>query len=394
MNRAVVALLTIALAAPVAACSASGPLSGAGWRGGAVAAQAAARKPGAARGRQGHLPGELRLHVLPEATDAFILNAIAGARSSVKLQVYLLTHQGVMDGLIAAKARGVDVQVLLEEKPYNPGNPNSPLPTNRAAAKKLAAGGVDVRWTNPAFKYTHAKAMTVDDAVTYVSTANFTKSGLGVDGKGAREYVVEDRSPSDVAEFVAMFAADRAHTPYTVTDPDLVVSPTTSRARIFELIRSAKRDVTIQVEVAGDPALDALIAEKVREGVKVRALLAELKKLQSKEGAVAPIRSNEEVAWAWKKAGADVRWQQTPHLHAKNILVDGERFYAGSVNLTTNSMDNNRELGLIVATPDLVSRVKFVLEQDWNAGEAIVEPPPPTRRKREAFDPLFPGLPL
>lgn len=392
MNRLVASILTIALAAPLAACSAAGSLAGAGWRGGALAAQATTRKP-VVRGRQGHLPGELRLHVLPEATDAFILSALANAKSSIKLQVYLLTHQGVMDGLIAAKARGVNVHVLLEEKPYNPGNPNSPLPTNRAAAKKLEAGGVAVKWTNPAFKYTHAKAITIDDAVTYVSTANFTKSGLGVGGQGAREYIVEDRSPSDVAEFAAMFSADWAHTAYTVTDPDLVVSPTTSRARIFELIRSAKREVTIQVEVAGDPALDTLIAEKVREGVKVRALLAELKKLQSKEGD-APIRSNEEVAWAWKKAGAEVRWQQQPHLHAKNILVDGERFYAGSVNLTTNSMDNNRELGLIVATPDLVSRVRFVIEQDWAAGTVVADPPPARRKRTEAVDFAFPGLPI
>ncbi len=392
MNRLVASIVTLALAAPLAACSASGSLAGSGWRGGAFAAQATARKP--VRGRQGHLPGELRLHVLPEATDAFILSAIANAKSSIKVQVYLLTHQGLINGLIAAKARGVDVQVMLEEKPFNPGNPNSPLPTNKVSAKKLLAGGVTPKWTNPIFKYTHAKALTVDDAVTYVSTANFTKSGLGVGGQGAREYVVEDRSPSDVAEFVAMFAADWAHQAYTVTDPDLVVSPTTSRARIFELLRSAKRDVTIQVEVAGDPALDTLIAEKVREGVKVRALLAELKKLQSKEG-TAPIRSNEEVAWAWKKSGADVRWQHTPHLHAKNILVDGERFYAGSVNLTTNSMDNNRELGLIVASPDLVSRVRFVLEQDWAAGENVAAPPPTPRRKRDEMpDFAFPGLPI
>ena len=391
MRRLAPFLLTLALAAPLAACGEVGGSGSAGFRmAGGFGASAARKAP--AKARHGHLPGELRLHVLPEATDAFILGAIAGAKSCVKLQVYLLTHQGVMDALVAAKNRGLEVQVLLEEKPYNPGNPNNPLPTNKVAAKKLAAAGLTIRWTNPAFKYTHAKALTVDDAVTYVSTANFTKSGLGVDGKGAREYIVEDRSPSDVAEFVAMFAADRAHAPYTVTDPDLVVSPTTSRQRIFDLIRAAKRDVTIQVEVAGDPALDALIAEKVREGVKVRALLAELKKLQSKEGAIAPVRSNEEVAWAWKKAGAEVRWQHVPHLHAKNILVDGERFYAGSVNLTTNSMDNNRELGLIVATPDLVSRVRFVLEQDWNAGEVVAGPP--ARRKREALDAFFPGLPL
>lgn len=398
MRRLASALLAIALAAPLAACGAVGAPGSLAWRLTGGAAAQAARKPTKRTPGAGHLPGELKLHILPEATDAFVLQAIAGAKTSVKLQVYLLTHQGVIDALGAAKRRGVLVQVMLEEKPYNPGNPSNPLPTNKIAAKKLLEVGVASRWTNPTFKYTHAKAITIDDAVTFVSTANFTKSGLGVGGKGAREYVLEDRSPSDVSEFVAMFAADWDRREHQVSDPDLVISPTTSRPKIFELIRSAKKSVTIQVEVAGDPALDELIAAKVREGVKVRALLANLGALKHGkdllEGLDAPHRSNQDVAASWIKAGAEVRWQETPHLHAKVISVDGARFYAGSVNLTSNSIDNNREIGLIVETPDLVSRIGFVLEQDWAHGEAIV-PAPPAKKpgKRPGVSLEFPGLP-
>lgn len=41
--------------------------------------------------------------------------------------------------------------------------------------------------------------------------------------------------------------------------------------------------------------------------------------------------------------------QKKPYLHAKVILRDGKYAYIGSHNLTTNSLDNNRELGVFLA---------------------------------------------
>lgn len=322
-------------------------------------------------GVKSHLPGELALSVLPEATDAPILQAIAGAKKSIKLTMYLLTHKGVMDALIAAKARGLAVYVLLEHDPYNPNNPSSPLPTNLQAAKYLAQGGIEAHWTSKAFKYTHAKGLIIDDSVMWLSTANFTKSGLGVNGRGSREYLVADRSPSDVYDFASMFAADWAGQPYTPTDEDLIISPANSRAKILGLINSAKTNITLAVEVAGDPAFDQAIAARIKAGVKVRALLADLGALKTMgETPVPPvIRSNADVARDWRALGAEVRFQRSPHLHAKSLVVDGRAMYVGSVNFTTNSMDNNREFGLLIQTPDIVGTVQRTMEKDW-AGAA------------------------
>lgn len=362
MMRRLAPAVLIALAASVAACGVkTGPQTPLSAQPSGMAVKA-------------HLPGELQLFVLPEATDAPILQAIAKAKKAVRVQVYMLTHTGLMDALVAAKGRGLDVQVMLESRPYNPGNPNTPLPTNKKAAKFLTDAGVEVRWTSETFRYTHAKSLIVDDAVVFVSTANFTKSGLGVGGVGAREYLVADRSPSDVAEFLAMYKADWAHQPYMPTDEDLIVSPSNSRAKIMNLIKSAKRDVVLQVEVAGDPALDLVIAEKVKEGVKVRALLADLQTLKGMEAGtepIPPVRGNADVARAWRALGAQVRFQGAPHLHAKAIVVDGKTMYLGSVNMTTNSMDNNRELGLLVQTPELVGTVARTIEKDWAAGHDV-----------------------
>jgi cardiolipin synthase len=337
---------------PLGSVTGSGQANASAWR---------AAAPGGATG------GALRLITLPEAGDAFFLRALHQARTTIRLQVYLLTHDGVIAELIAARARGVEVQVILEQTPFNepkisnPANPKAaPVPANQLAAAKLASGGVTVTWSSDAFTFTHAKALTIDDQVTFVSTANFTRSGLAMSGTGSREYMIEDRAPGDVAEFVGLFKADRAHTPYQPANPALVVSPVNARQKLMALIGSAKHDVAIQVEVAGDPALDALIATKCHEGVQVRAMLAEM---GSHKGPGSG--ANATSARAWMQAGAQVRYQDTPHLHAKAIVVDGATLYVGSVNLTTTSMDQNRELGLLVSQADIVNGVRQTFEHDW-----------------------------
>jgi len=315
MNRnPLLSFVTTALLA-LSAVGCGSPLSDATFRANHGLATTGRKAPAAA--------GTRVLHTLPEERDTFLLTAVARAKRSVKLQVYMMTHAGLIEALIGAHRRGVRVQVLLEERPFNPGNPSQPLPTNRTAFNTLQAAGVSVRWTDPAFRFTHAKVVTIDDAVTYVSTANFTRSGLNADGKGAREYIVEDRVPADVAEFVALYAADWERRPYAPVGPDLVVSPSNSRQKIFDLIRSAKKEVFVQVEVAGDPDLDALLAEKVRQGVRVRALLADLRRLQSEEAPT--LRANIDVARVWKDSGVDVLFQKnrtyTPRLYRLMAVV-------------------------------------------------------------------------
>ncbi|MDB5098278.1 MAG: hypothetical protein JWM80_2699 [Cyanobacteria bacterium RYN_339] len=308
----------------------------------------------------GYKSGNRTLYVLPEAGPGFLHEAIAKAKRVIRLEVYILTEQGVVDGLIAAKARGVDVQVMVEPKPYNPGNPNLPLPVNHKAINALRAGGVAVADTNPAYTYTHAKFMSVDDAVTFVSTANFTKTGLGVDPKGNREYVVEDRAPADVAEFVRVFQADQARVAYTPTNPDSVISPVNSRAQILGVIASAKKDVLIADEVAGDPGVAAAIKAATSRGVRVRGLLEDFKPSASE-----PDPLNYQTARAWTAAGATVRLMTVPTLHAKTVIADGRSMYVGSENLTTNSLDHNREIGLRLDDPALVAPVLKTTEGDW-----------------------------
>ena len=160
--------------------------------------------------------------------------------------------------------------------------------------------------------------------------------------------------------------ADQARQEYQPTVPDGVVSPSNSRLHIFDLLKSAKHDIMIQDEVAGDPALNDLIKAKCAQGVHVRAILGNMKPTPKE-----PTPLNVQTAQAWTASGAQVRFQSKPMLHAKAIVVDGQAMYVGSENLTTNSMDHNREIGLLLNDPSLVAPVVQATESDWqNAAPA------------------------
>lgn len=53
-----------------------------------------------------------------------------------------------------------------------------------------------------------------------------------------------------------------------------------------------------------------------------------------------------------------------PNIHAKNILIDGKVLYLGSMNLSTNAIENNREIGIVIADPQVIRRFTTQFDRD------------------------------
>ena len=60
------------------------------------------------------------------------------------------------------------------------------------------------------------------------------------------------------------------------------------------------------------------------------------------------------------------------YIHAKAIVADyglaTQRVEAGSMNITTNSLDNNRELGVILTDSGVASTVETAFASDYAGG--------------------------
>jgi phosphatidylserine/phosphatidylglycerophosphate/cardiolipin synthase-like enzyme len=202
--------------------------------------------------------------------------------------------------------------------------------------------------------------MIIDDATAYVMTMNFTNSAFTAN----REYALIDRLPADVAELLKIFQADWDEAPYQPGDTPLVVSPVNSRARILGLIDSAQHTLTIQVEYLTDPEVAAHLAARAKAGVDIKVMLAYLKPSPCMDG-----DTNAEEAKLMADAGVtQVAFMKNIRMHAKCIVADGERAFLGSENLTTTSLDRNREIGILVTDPVLVAKLRDTAAADWGTG--------------------------
>ena len=112
------------------------------------------------------------LIVLPDDTAKPILSAVASAKKSLRIKMFVFSDPSLIAAVVAAQQRGVKVRVMLN--PARRGGEHE----NEGTRKKLAHAGVDVIDSNPAFDVTHEKSMLVDDETALVKSLNWETRNL------------------------------------------------------------------------------------------------------------------------------------------------------------------------------------------------------------------------
>jgi phosphatidylserine/phosphatidylglycerophosphate/cardiolipin synthase-like enzyme len=292
----------------------------------------------------------ITVRIEPDDGPQPIIDLIRGARLSIALEIYLLTDGQVMAALVDARAAGRQVSVILEQHPFGADG------ANRAAYDRLVAAGADVIWSSARFALTHTKLLVVDGRRAAIMTSNLTHAGLNSN----REYLALDQAPADVADAQAIIDADRADAaaPAPTLRGRVIASPDSTRPALLSLLAAARRQIDVEMEELSDAtAVDALIAAAAR-GLAVTAVVPASDRSSATDGALAMLMAG----------GVRVRALVAPVVHAKTIVVDRRRLYIGSINLTTASIDRNREVGLIADDRAAAERVSDVVAQDAAAG--------------------------
>lgn len=288
----------------------------------------------------------IEVAVTPEAGEAPYLDALTRAQHSIDLQVYLMGYGGILDQLKAKAAAGITVRVILDR---------AKIDTNQKYEGMLTAAGAQVKWSDEDFVFQHSKFFIVDGEVAVISTGNYSKT-FSIERE--RNHVATDRDAADLADLRALFEADWAGNGPTFALPctRLVVSPINARERLLDLIDSAQATLDIESMQFADAAVRAAVKARAEAGVAVRVMIAD----------ASWISANAYASQYLKDIGVPVKW--IPHLHTKVIVVDGERAYVGSENLSSNSLDNNREVGLIVTDESSIEPIATTFESDWASG--------------------------
>jgi len=299
----------------------------------------------------------VEVYVEPDNGEGVITNAIHDAHKSVWLEMYLLTDTNVIHALEDATNSGIDVRVMLEPHPYG---------ESASAARtldELRAADIKAQDTDPAFTLTHEKGMIIDGKTAYIMTSNFTRSALGgSSGTTNREYGIIDTNSQDVQAIIAIFNADWNHTTTQFHDPNLVVSPVNSRSAFISLIGSAHHTLLIEAEEMQDSSIESALISAARHSVKVEVILPPS---SSSSGS-----SNDQGIATISQAGVQVREDPRLYMHAKIIIVDGKKAFVGSENISSQSLDENRELGIIVSDAGVLSKLASTFQTDWGDSRA------------------------
>ena len=291
------------------------------------------------------------LYVQPDSGHTPIIDALQSAKKEILVEVYLLSDKQIISALEDAKARGVDVKVMMEEHPFGGGNLNQKTETT------LNANNIQTEWSDPAFTLTHEKAIVIDNNEALILSQNLTGSSFTKN----REYDVFDTNPSDVQEVRTIFIDDWERKSFSPTpDDNIIESPNDSRAGITTLLTNAQKSIDLETEDINDSAVINLLSEKAKT-MPVRLLVPTLKQLSSNQKALQELST----------AGVQVKTISSPYMHAKMIVTDDAKAYVGSINFSTQSMDENRELGIILTQQDSIQKLETTFAGDWDKANTL-----------------------
>lgn len=282
----------------------------------------------------------------PVSGEVPFLSAIKSAKTSVKIEMYVITANDIFNALESAIRRGVRVQVILEQHPYNM------QAQANYAYETLTKMGADVQWAPSRFTFDHAKVMIIDDSYAIFGTSNLTYSGIAQNF----EANVETYDPQIVKALLMIFNADWNNTQAGSAPREYLVLSPNSESDLVWLINSAKSSLLLAEEEVPEGKVFTALENAAKRGVSVELI--------EPESSAKSMSSNYALSQL-SVAGVKVGILKSPYVHAKMIISDNDYLFIGSENVSYTSMMQNREVGIILSNKSLISQAINQFNELW-----------------------------
>jgi cardiolipin synthase len=291
---------------------------------------------------------------------AELIAAIKAAKTSVYMTMYEIDDSGIVNALVAQKAAKLDVQVILDGSTTTKTN-------NTSAYNSFTTAQIPVVWSNPVFTFTHEKCVMIDHKQAWIMTANAESSVPEYN----REYLAIDNDQADVTEAEAIFTNDHAMQSFVPTG-DLVVANNNARPDLVALINSAKKSVDVEDEEFSDIDSNGItdaIEAAAKRNVTVRVIVAGGSTDTTQTTALTDVKNAGGTVYV-SDVVSGAGSASDPYIHAKTILVDCATGtcvsgFVGSENMTTGSLEYNRELGVILTDATQLGVVYTAVSTDF-----------------------------
>jgi len=348
--------------------------------------------------------------IAPENGLVDLLAWIDGATTSLSVHLYQLQEPHLVEALVNAQARGVDVTVVLD---YGDSWWSQfDMDTQQGMATELLAGGVSVYWfgdtgENP-YAYIHSKAAVRDGESVWIGSGNWKSTSQPAPGEaGNRDWgVIVDDTPlaQMVLQHLAFDEDDlKSHiTPVSFADAPngwtmpatgavvgqtatgitgdytatLLVCPDNCIGELVSMLDGADEEILLSLQYLdmdwsygwGENPIVSALEDAAERGVRVRLILNGAYLDEDIQSVVD--RMNEE--WNFTEGydtsaivmSADEN--SVTKLHNKGALVDGEQVLISSINWGDSALVRNREMGVLLNSQAIASVYEASWWDDWN----------------------------
>lgn len=298
----------------------------------------------------------------PESQRAPWIKAIQSAKKEIKMAAYKLSDPQIVEQLIKARDRGITVDILIQPYTFEhdkSANLKSPI-------EELKNKGINIHTASSMFNQVHHKLILVDGEWGCLGTGNLDAESFDGDPKveaaPCRDFLVTITNSDLLNAINAIFQADIEHKRLAFPQSQLVWGPEDQRSVFLKMINSAKKTIRIYQQDFQDKGIAEAVAEAARQGVKVEVLMMPYP-FSKKEDRNIP---NQDFI---RQAGGQIYLHTKYYMHAKVLIIDAEDkdngiMYVGSCNFYPESIDRNRELGVLINDPGQISKVLEKFEED------------------------------
>lgn len=339
---------------------------------------------------------DVKPFTFPECGGKPVLESLMGATKSVKISIYMLTSAYVGSVLADLEKKGVDVQVIIENKPLV----QESTKTGEDILKAIVDVGAEVKFigggTYDRYSYVHNKYAIIDDKEVIITSENWTDGNMSTKGnrgwgaviygkefasqmneffmndwKFNDDFLLFDKKYPDVTAKTLptvstvesyVNSVDYAPKTYENVGTSIYMSPDNTFKALMYLIENADTRVyTEQMDIgssfrtfATTSPLSAMIKASDR-GVDARFMVTKDKNVDLIE------KLNTETNV--KSAGMTRSGYQT--MHNKGVIID-DTVWVSSVNWTDNAFMNNRECGLYLQSKEIAQFYLDSYMSDWD----------------------------
>lgn len=284
-----------------------------------------------------------------KARDLWI-QAIKEARTAVQLALCQLKDPHVLALLLEKAKAGVHVDLIFEENA-----------SNQHVLYELQNAGVKVHY-RPMYLFlrypqgSYSASYVIVDGETFVLGTDRLDHELSASQRDFAVMLSVRTHPEEIALFRQLFCQDVRNegNDWNAVSPSCItIGPDKQRERIIQFLMSAQSSVKLYQERCDDAQLLETLEELVKRGVAVDLLMSPY--LDAGNDLNAATRD--------RLKASGVKISSTQPVRGSVIIVDDSQVWIGTMQLSPTSLDENREISIVVEGP-LVKKIVLQFEAD------------------------------